>query len=71
MGVESAAAGVSTTLALEIAAPEGSFTCPCKLPDAGWTTGVWETATVAHNCNNKKKEKKNKYFRNFIKYSIP
>ena len=34
MGVEEAAAGVSTTLALAMAAPEGSVTCPRKEPEA-------------------------------------
>jgi hypothetical protein len=63
MGVEEMAAGVITTLALAMAAPEGSATWPRKVPVAGdgaagavWAGGaaaVWDAETVAHTCNDK------------------
>jgi hypothetical protein len=40
MGVDEVAAGVMITSALAIAAPEGSVTCPRKVPEAGCTAVV-------------------------------
>jgi hypothetical protein len=73
MGVEEAAAGVRTTLALAIAAPDGSTTCPRKMPEVVGTicpAAVWDTASVADKCNERKMSMKQKYFRTVIQYSI-
>jgi hypothetical protein len=58
MGVEEIAAGVMMTLALAMAAPEGSVTCPRKVPEAACGAGVCgaavcDTASVAHHGNDK------------------
>src|SRR5271155_4666604 len=75
MGEEEMAAGVMTTLALAMAAPEGSVTWPRKVPVAGGVAAcdagaaaVWDTATVAHTSNDNDKEisAKQKHVRNFI-----
>jgi hypothetical protein len=46
MGAEETAAGVRTTFAFAMAAPEGSVTCPRKAPEpagaaAVWVAGAW------------------------------
>jgi hypothetical protein len=66
MGVEEVAAGVMMTLAFAIAAPEGSVTCPRKVPDPGWDVAVCATASVAHNCNDKRISAKQRQLRPFI-----
>jgi hypothetical protein len=52
MGEAEEAAGVRTTLALEIAAPEGSVTIPRSVPapdcDAEEPAGDCDSANVAH-----------------------
>jgi hypothetical protein len=68
IGVEAAAAGVSTTLAFAIAAPEGSLICPRNAPVAVCATAL-EDRTIA-SCKNEKTNMKYQYFRNFIQYSI-
>jgi hypothetical protein len=66
MGVEEVAAGVMMTLALAMAAPEGSVTCPRKVPEPGWDAAVCDTASVAHNCNDKRISAKQRQVRTFI-----
>jgi len=78
------AAGVMTTLALAMAAPEGSVTWPRKVPvaagvgaGADWAVGgaaggvaVWVAASVTHNCNDETMSAVKRDFRTFIQYSV-
>jgi hypothetical protein len=74
-GEEEMAAGVMTTLASAMAAPEGSVTWPRKVPVAdgvaaacGGAAAVWAAAAGAHSRNDNDKEisAKQKHVRNFI-----
>jgi hypothetical protein len=65
------AAGVMTTLAFEMVAPDGSVTCPRKVPETGGfaaagVVAVWEAASVVLNSNDKDISAKQRRLRTFI-----